>query len=866
MRHSLTLAVTLALAAPAYAQTAPATTPAPVGTASAGTVQDISIVGSTDLLSDLIKSTITVQQGTPLSSVNLRQVEQDVLGTGYFKSAIAELRTVQGRDTLVVTVQTNPTISAVDASGLNYLPADAFKKSISDLLNIAPGATLNTQRIDQAKTALAQNYQQQGFPFVPSISSTLKTNADGTVTVAFVVDETAPISRVEVSGATLLPQATITSIFKPLYDSKKFTTQAFFAATDALQKAYTDAGYIQAGIAPGGVTLDKGVLKIQVTEGVVADIDTSALGEVKSALQTRVGTPVRLATLQADVRALANETGQPVGFALQPDQSNPGRLTVFFGAAEVESGPIKTIQFAGNTQVPTATLAAALKTKVGDVYSPQLAQDDFVALREAYRKAGYEISTRDAVSFKEGVLTFNIREVRVAGYKLAWQGNHKTKDHVILRELPAPGRLFNLNEIQEALGRVSRLGFVTISNTSAKSNDAQNPENITYVIQLADTGSRSPNLMLGYDTVSGWNGSAGYEETNFLGLGQRLGLNVTAGLNQAGQNFSGGLNYTIPWLDLNFGDFKRRRTSASFNLYSTVGGNQTLYDNVTDSAGKVTKEDTGRDYTVRTTGLSVNLGRNITPNLSASVGAQINYKTYYLETIQSGETTTTSNEKAATLLPKENLTTRLESSLAYDSTDNQEFPGAGWRGNALAAYNFGRSGSTPLGWTDAELGASKYFGFGAKRKQEYGSDTYKNVFAARLNYGTSVGSMPEGTGYYVGGVNPAASRELRGLNDGQLFGTSYVTSAVEYRHDFGLNAGFAQGLYGILWADAGGVWKPGGNFEGAYGLGAGVQLNLGIGGTRLPTLRFDYGWSPQRVDGNGNQQGARFMFKIGNFW
>ncbi|MFC3859337.1 outer membrane protein assembly factor [Deinococcus antarcticus] len=857
MRHSLTLAMTLALTAPAYAQTATTT----------GTVQAVTVVGSSDLLTDLIKATINVQEGTPLSSVNLRQVEQDVLSTGYFKSAIAELRTVGGRDTLVITVQANTTIKDIEVTGMTYLPADGFKKSVADLLNIAPGATLNTQRIDQAKTALAQNYQQQGFPFTPSISTSLKTNADGTVNVVFTVDETAPISRIEVSGVTLLPQATVTRIFKPLYDSKKFTTQAFFAAADALQKEYTDAGYIQAGIGPGGVSLDKGVLKIQVTEGVVANIDTSALGEVKTALQTRVGTPVRLDVLQADVRALANETGQPVGFALQPDQTNPGRLTVFFGAAEVESGPIKSIQFVGNTQVPTATLAAALKTKVGDVYSPQLAQDDFVALRDVYRKAGYEISTRDAITFKDGVLTYNIREVRVAGYELVWQGKQKTKEHVILRELPAPGGLFNLNAIQEGLGRVSRLGYVAITNTSVKSNDAQNPENVTYVIQLNETGSRSPNLMLGYDTVSGWNGSAGYEETNFLGLGQRLGFNVTAGLNQAGQNFSGNLNYTIPWLDLNFGDFKRKRTYASFDLYSNVGGNQPLYQDVTNAGtGTVTREDSGRDYTVRTTGVSVNLGRNITPNLSASVGASFNYKTYYLESIQSGEAVTVSNEVAATLLPKENATTRLQGTLAYDNTDNAEFPGAGWRGSALAAYNFGRSGTTPLGWTDVEVGASKYFGFGDKRQQEYAQDTYKNVFAVRANYGNSFGATPEGTGYYIGGVNPSASRELRGLNDGQLFGTSYFTSSVEYRRDFGVNASFAQGVYGILWADYGGVWKQNSAFQSAYGVGAGVQLNLGIGNTRLPTLRFDYGWSPQRVDANGTQQGARFMFKIGNFW
>ena len=189
MRHPLTLAVTLALCAPAFAQ-------------QAGTVQDVTVTGTTDLLANFVRASLNVQPGAALSSVNLRQIEQDVVATGYFKSAVAELRTVSGRDVLNIAVVPNPTISAVEATGLTFLPGDQFKSSIAELLNIAPGATLNTQRIDQAKEALAENYRQQGFPFAPSISSEAKTNADGTVTVNFVVDETAPSSRIEATSAS----------------------------------------------------------------------------------------------------------------------------------------------------------------------------------------------------------------------------------------------------------------------------------------------------------------------------------------------------------------------------------------------------------------------------------------------------------------------------------------------------------------------------------------------------------------------------------------------------------------------------------------------------------------------------------------
>lgn len=847
MRHPLTLAVTIALTAPAFAQ---------AQTQTVGTVQDVVVAGAADLLSNYLKAELSVQPGVALSSVNLRQVEQEVMATGYFKSAVADLRSVGGKDVLYITVVSNPTIKDVQVSGFNFLPGDDFKARIGELLNIAPGATLNTQRIEQAKQALAQNYQQQGFPFAPSISATIKNNADNTATVSFVVDETAPIQQIIVEGVTLLPQSTVTGIFKPLHDAKKFNSQQFFAAADALQKAYSDAGYLQAGIDMGNVSLVGGVLKVKVTEGKVAEIDTSALGTIKAPLQTAVGQPISLEKLRSDVRTLSNETGKPVGFAMQPDPTDAGRVTIFFGSADVESGPIKSIVFKGNTKVSTAALQAALKTKLGDVYSPQLAQDDFLALRDVYRKAGYEISTRDAITFQEGVLTFNIREVTLAGYELSWQGTHRTKDRVILRELPDAGKLFNLTELRDSLGRISRLGFVNVVGENVVSKDPAHPENVTYVLQLSESKSGIPvNLGLTYDTLAGgWGGSAGYDNNNVFGLGHQFSINAGAQQNQAGQNWVGGASYTIPWLDLNFADFKRNRTSLSFGVGSNVVGNQILKDTAA--------VDTGRQFTVRNTGFSVNLGRNITPNLAASVGTSINYKTYYLEPIQTGESSTYTDDAAKALLPKENLTTRLQGGLSYDNTDNPEFPGRGVRASVNAGYNFGRSGTTPLGWTDVEVGGSTYYGFGGQREQQFGVKTYRNALAARVNYGTVFGTYPDGTAYSVGGSNPLASRELRGLADGQLTGPRYVTSSVELRHDFGISNAVAQGIYGIVWADYGGVWNTAGDFTGTYGVGAGVQVNLGLGGARLPSLRFDYGFSPL----NTKQTSGRFMFRIGNFW
>ncbi|MDV6373350.1 BamA/OMP85 family outer membrane protein [Deinococcus arenicola] len=872
MRHPLTLAVTIVLAAPALAQAQ-----------TAGTVQAVTVAGTSDLLANFLRATLSTQPGAPLSSVNLRAVEQEVVATGYFKSAVAELRTVAGKDTLNIAVTANPTIAAVEASGLTFLSPDAFKKSISELLNIAPGATLNTQRIDQAKEALAQNYQAEGFPFTPSISATSTTGADGSVTITFVVDETAPVKRVEITGVTLLPTATLTNVFKPLSDAKKFTPDVYYGAVQQLQMAYDDAGYLQAGVDVRSSTLVDGVLKIKVIEAKVAAVDLSNLKDPTVILQTAAGQPVTLANLQADVRALANQTGMPVGFALQPNPANPAEVTVLFGASDVASGPVKIIAITGNTLVPSAALLAAVKTKTGDTYSPQLAQDDFMALRDAYRKQGFEISTRDAVTFKEGALTFNIREVKLVGYELAWQGAHRTKDRIILRELPDPGSAFNRETLSAALGRISRLGYVSVTTESVRS-DPQNPENVTYVLGIAETSKGIPvSLGLTYDSFAGgFSGDAAYTNPNTFGLGHAFTVGIGAQQNDAGQNFNGSVNYTIPWLDLKFLDFQKNRTSLSFGVGSSVTGNNAIFTKSTETpatTGYPGNLDTGYDYTVRSTGFSVNTGRNLTKYLYGSVGAGVSYKTYYLETLKEDDKTTVEvpgvngqpatsytfdAAKAAGLLPESGLTTRLSGNLNYDSTTNPEFPDSGFRANVDAGYNFGTQGQTPLRWSDVEGGGSTYLGFGRTLEKDLGLKTKQQVFAVRANAGTILNQTgaPSGTGFAVGGGStPQFSRQIRGLADSSLFGINYATASAEYRVDFGLKAGIAQGLYGVAFADAGSAWgtKENPDFSLKYGVGAGVQLNLGIGGALLPSLRFDYGYSPQ------NQRG-QFYFRIGNFF
>lgn len=873
MRQSLTLAVTLALTTQAVAQ-------------NTGAVQDISVLGTTELLSNYVKAILSVQPGTPVSDVNLKKVEKDVMDTGYFKSVIAELKTVSGKETLTVKVAANAQIGQIDVEGMEFLPASSFKKSIADLMNIAPGATLNTQRLNQAKEALIKNYEQEGFPVKPQVTIKTSTAKDGSAVVKFVVDETASVKRIEIRGASLLPKKEVASIFQPIYEAKKFTTPLLYQTMDKLKVAYEERGVLAeyrraplAGIAPGGLSLVKGVLKVRINEAKVSRIDLSKIPGLDKApvLKTKQGQAIKSAELEDDIRHLSNLTQKPVAYQLVKDPRNPNDFILVFGITDMEGGPVKSIEFVGNTKVSRAQLIAAMKTRIGDSITPVLVERDFVAIRDVYRDEGYEISARDPIQFKDGKLTFNIREVKIGGFEIAWQGKHMTKDRVILRELPKVGGTFDNKKFRASLGRVARLGYVTVLGVRTKP-DPKEPEKVTYIIQLKEKPNfNARNLALTYDTKVGWGGDIGVEWPNVAGLGHLAGVNVNANRNDAGQGLSGSVKYTIPWLELGFGDFKEKRTTLNLSAGSHAVGNNALLRTITKD-GKKEKIDSHRDYTTRSTGVSASLSRQLSPNLSGSIGTSFNYRTYYLESIRPEDKEVKKNpdkpnekpkaidfisdKEALGLLPKEGFTTTINGGLGFDNTDHPSFPGRGIRANSNIAVNFGTEGQKASQWTDVEAGIRGYYGFGNTKTRSDGSKTYENVLAGRANVGTMLGAPPEGESFYIGGANMLHKRELRGLEDGQLFGTNYLTSSIEYRRDLGLSGGFSQGIYAIVFADYGGAWNNNQDFSSNWGAGVGLQFNLALGSAALPTLRFDYAFSPT----NQKNTDGRFHFRIGDVW
>ena len=343
----------------------------------------------------------------------------------------------------------------------------------------------------------------------------------------------------------------------------------------------------------------------------------------------------------------------------------------------------------------------------------------------------------------------------------------------------------------------------------------------------------------------------------------------------------GDISYTIPWLDVDFLDFKEVPTSVSAEVFSTTTSNQPISSGGRRCApfgagADVPIPGTNTDcespnqvligeYTQRDTGFRFSAGRPILPNLSLNASTRFTQSDYSVERPRPQEvcdpaapssSCSLPYEQAILYAPQSGFSSFLGSALTYDNRDNPEYPHEGYRFSVSGGVGFGNDFSpdnVQQGYTyeQLEVGASTYI---------TPFENKSHVFAFRVNAGKQFpeeGLYPDSRLFIIGDTNNQAT-QIRGYRREDIGPSdSYVATSAEYRYDFGLSTAVTQTIVGIGFVDLG--YVPAGDVNLAQGtflapllpsVGVAVQLNIGFGGgLALPPLRFDYGISPKNPTG-----------------
>ena len=473
-----------------------------------------------------------------------------------------------------------------------------------------------------------------------------------------------------------------------------------------------------------------------------------------------------------------------------------------------------------------------IKLKKGKPFSEMAIREDVMNIQQYYYDRGYmdcsiEPDTSLDLIMNSINVTYNIAEGELIYVdKVRVQGNTKTKDIVIRRELRAyPGEPFRGAEIRKSKERLYNLGYFEEVVFDTEPGSAPDRKNLVVNVKETKTGEfsfgggySSVDKLLGFIQVNQRN----FDVLNFptfTGGGQIL--NVKGELGTIKQDYA--VSWTDPWIlgfPLLFG----------FDLYSTEH--------------KKTS-DVGYFFQEKRTGGDVRLGKEFTDNFRTDA-------MYRLEQADISDV----SETAAQIIRDEegkNWLSKISLGLTYDTRDNVFVPTRGFMVGG-SVENAGGFIGGDKDFVKYGFSGSTYFSFLEKRVVV--------ELSGNLNFADSYADtdkVPIYERYYAGGANTIRGYKERYVgprdqaSDEPIGGNSRFLSTIEATFPL-----VEKMIKGALFVDAGEVWEEAQDVFTTnlkFGTGVGVRVK-----TPLGPVKLDYGWPLS--DNHEDEKKGRFYFSM----
>ena len=497
-------------------------------------------------------------------------------------------------------------------------------------------------------------------------------------------------------------------------------------------------------------------------------------GEVLAAMdQVAVGKLVTAQQIQADLNAIYQEVGAFSDVTADFESLADGvRLVI-----EVrEFPPVSDIRLQAEG-VPADAVRGWMQTRVGQPFNVRVLREDLQAIqRRAHEEYGLYVEPARVDFTDNGVVVLELQALRVRGVRV--EGNQKTRDHVILRELTfGPGDLLSTREINRSLRRIFQLGFfeeppVARLAEAEEVRGTDDPQRVDVIIEVKERKTGTASFGAGYSSRDGLLGYVEVSDSNFLGRGQRVNLRAEFG--RRGTSYEAG--FYEPYV-------LGTRNSFGIDIYNRP---EVRYDN---GASQRVGRTAGGDFT---------LGRPLGEFTRGSI--RFRTKTFYPE------------------VPGyvRSVTRSVAFSVSTDTTDHPFFPREGLRNHFSVEMAGGLLGGD-VHFTRYEGQLAHYLPAGSQQ-----------TWALRVKYGLITGDPPELEQFRVGG-----SDDLRGYEQGKFTGDRMLVVNAEYRFPI------HKSVQGVVFLDGGRAWEPGQPVDLSdlkRGFGVGVRVDTPIG-----PIRIEYG-------------------------
>lgn len=435
--------------------------------------QDIRVEGLVRLTPASVYGVLPINSGDQITDAKVADSIRALYATGNFD----DIQSVRDGNSLVFKVIERPVISSVTFTGNKLIPTDTLKQGLKSL-NLTEGQVLKRSTLQNIENELEQQYAQQGrYDADVTVETTPRANNRVDLNFKFIEGNAAKVFDINIIGNTVFKDSDIMQAFAVkesswssiLTRNDRYARERMTASLENLRALYLNKGYINFNVnnAQLNISEDKKhiFIEVSITEG-----EQYKFGQTK---------------------------------------------------------------FLGDTLFPQSELQPLAIFKEGGIYSQAQVNGVKELLTRKYGNAGYYFVDINAVpDIDEATKTVNLNYYinpgkQVTVRRINFNGNTKTADEVLRREMrQMEGALATNEKIDLSKVRLERTGFfktVTIEPIRVPNT----PDQIDLNVKVEEQNSGTSTVAVGYSQGGGVTFQLGLSQTNFLGTGNQVAIDLS---------------------------------------------------------------------------------------------------------------------------------------------------------------------------------------------------------------------------------------------------------------------------------------------------------------------------------------------------
>lgn len=436
-------------------------------------ISDIRVEGLQRISEGTVYSYLPLNRGDRLTPSATRSAIRELYRTGFFQ----DISMGHEGNILVITVRERPAIASVNLTGNKAIKDEDLFRVLNDI-GLSEGEVFDRLVLDRLQQELVKQYYSQGR-YAVQVDTRVTDLERNRVRLAIVIDEgdVAEIRHINIVGNETFTDEDIRDDFeadvKPFWKfwSKEgqYSREKLSGDIEKLRSFYLDRGYVDFNVESTQVSISPDNQDIYITANIV----------------------------EGDV----------------------------YGVDEV--------QLTGDLVIDEGTLRRLIIVQPGEIFSRKKVEQSVENITGILANIGYAFANVNPITDVDrdnrlvSINFFVDPGKRVYIRRITFQGNTKTKDEVLRREMrQMEGAWFSQSAIDRSKVRMQRLTYfenVEIETPPVPGTDDQ----VDVIVNVIERPAGSFTVGLGYSQIQGIILSLSVQQDNFIGSGKRLGLGVS---------------------------------------------------------------------------------------------------------------------------------------------------------------------------------------------------------------------------------------------------------------------------------------------------------------------------------------------------